>query len=82
MIGLWVGACPFWAIDILILGHAFGVSAAFFLMLAYICAFIGVTGMYAFTPCPMCGDPIRYRPGARGGGPLSIRCLHCGASPS
>lgn len=81
MVGLWLGAGPFLALDVLALGHLLGISAAFFLMLGYICTFIVVTMIYVFMPCPACGEPIRYRPGARGGGGLSIVCVHCGATP-
>lgn len=82
MVGLWLGAGPFLVLDVFALGHLLGISAAFFLMFGYICTFIVVTMIYVFMPCPACGEPIRYRPGARGASGLSIACINCGATPS
>jgi anaerobic C4-dicarboxylate transporter len=81
MLALWSGAAPLWAVDILIVGRRAGVSAAFFLILAYVCAFIVATGMFVFAACPVCGKPIRRRAGTRPSQPLALDCLHCGASP-
>lgn len=80
MVGLWLGAGPFLVLDVLVLGHLLGISAAFFLGFGYICTFIVVTMVYVFMPCPACGEPIRYRAGSRGASGLALACINCGAT--